>query len=105
MKKKNAKSKKKERESKKQKNAMGLQPPPKKATVADLIRLVIPPVWVASLPSLVINVSRDGDINIIAGLLHVQQSVVIIRDFAGRHEASDFTLSQLLFLALDGPRR
>lgn len=59
------------RDAEKKMGAMGLQPPPKKATIADLIRLAISPVRVASLPSLIIHVSSDGGINIIAGLLHI----------------------------------
>lgn len=59
-------------------NVMSLQPPPKKATITDFVRLALPPVWVASLPSFIVHVSSDSGINIIAGLLHIQQSVIII---------------------------
>lgn len=59
----------------------------------------------AQLPSLVIQVGRDGGVDVIASLLHVQQRKVIVGDLAGGHEAPDLALAQLLVLALDGSGR
>lgn len=85
----------------------GLQAPPKQPTTLDLVGLGIPlsPVWVSPLPGFIIHVSDDGGIDIITGLFHIQQSVIIVGNFAKCHEAPDFALSELLFLALDWPRR
>lgn len=85
----------------------GLQAPPKQPATLDLVGLGIPlsPVWMSPLPSFIIHVSDDGGIDIITGLFHIQQSVIIVGNFAKCHEAPDFPLSQLLFLALDWPRR
>lgn len=83
------------------------QTPPKEPPVLDLCGLAVPPplVGMAQLPRLVIEVRGDGGVDVIAGLLHVQQRKVVVGDLAGGHEAADLALAQLLVLALDGPGR
>lgn len=87
--------------------AKGLQAPPKQPATLDLVGLGIPPTLVrmSPLPGFIVHVSDDGGVDIITGLFHIQQSVIIVGNFAKRHEAPDFPLSQLLFFALDWPRR